>query len=53
MSEYRVYWQPGCSSCLKAKEFLARRGIPYHSINVHAVPSAQQELWALLGKTVS
>ena len=47
MSEYRVYWQPGCSSCLKAKEFLARRGIPYHSINVHAVPGAHEELLAL------
>lgn len=46
-SEYRVYWQPGCSSCLKAKEFLARRGIPYQSINVHAEPGARAELLAL------
>ncbi len=46
-SEYRVYWQPGCSSCLKAKEFLARRGIPYDSINVHAEPAALEDLLAL------
>ena len=46
-NEYRVYWQPGCSSCLKAKEFLARRGIPYDSINVHAQPGALEELLTL------
>ena len=21
--DFKVYWQPGCSSCLRAKEFLA------------------------------
>ena len=52
MSEYRVYWQPGCSSCLKAKEFLARRGIPDQSINVHAEPGAQEELLALGARSV-
>ena len=24
----KVYWQPGCSSCLKTKEFLLDNGIP-------------------------
>jgi len=23
----KVYWQPGCSSCLKTKEFLLANGI--------------------------
>ena len=52
MSQYRVYWQPGCSSCLKAKEFLARRGIPYESINVHAEPAAREQLLALGARSV-
>ena len=52
MSQYRVYWQPGCSSCLKAKEFLARRGIPYESINVHAEAGAMDELKALGARSV-
>ena len=32
--EVKVYWQPGCSSCLKTKEFLMDNGIPFKSVNV-------------------
>ena len=27
MANFTVYWQPGCSSCLRAKEFLTANGI--------------------------
>ena len=30
----KVYWQPGCSSCLKTKEFLIANGMEFDSINV-------------------
>jgi hypothetical protein len=30
----KVYWQPGCSSCLKTKEFLIENGMEFDSINV-------------------
>ena len=30
----KVYWQPGCSSCLKTKEFLMDNGVPFKSVNV-------------------
>ena len=30
----KVYWQPGCSSCLKTKEFLLEHGVPFESVNV-------------------
>lgn len=30
----KVYWQPGCSSCLKTKEFLLDHGVPFVSVNV-------------------
>ena len=30
----KVYWQPGCSSCLKTKEFLIANNIDFISINV-------------------
>lgn len=30
----KVYWQPGCSSCLKTKEFLLANGMEFQSINV-------------------
>ena len=30
----KVYWQPGCSSCLKTKEFLETNNIKFESINI-------------------
>ena len=27
----RVFWQPGCSSCLRTKEFLSNNGVDYES----------------------
>jgi glutaredoxin/uncharacterized damage-inducible protein DinB len=50
--DYTIYWQPGCSSCLKAKEFLTARGIRYHSVNVHAEPEALRHLNDLGVKSV-
>ena len=53
MSEqYRVYWQPGCSSCLKAKEFLNGHGIAFESINVLADDGAMAELQAIGARSV-
>src|SRR5919204_1810857 len=52
MNELRVYWRPGCSSCVKVKEFLANLGVDYQSINVSAQPEAMEELRALGVRTV-
>lgn len=30
----RVFHQPGCSSCLRAKEFVAASGVPFESVDV-------------------
>ncbi|MBT6442755.1 MAG: NrdH-redoxin [Alphaproteobacteria bacterium] len=43
-AEYRVFWQPGCSSCLRAKEFLTKNGIAFQSINVRVETEAMDEL---------
>lgn len=48
----RVYWQPGCSSCLRTREFLDAHGIPFVSVNVRADPGAGAELAALGVRTV-
>ena len=45
--EYRLYWQPGCTSCLRAKEFLIGHGIRFESINIREDPGAKAELEAL------
>ncbi len=41
---YTIFWQPGCTSCLRAKEFLKEHGIPFESINVREDTGAMDEL---------
>ena len=48
----RVFWAPGCSSCLRAKEFLRKQGIPFVPVNVAAEPGAMDELRALGARSV-
>jgi glutaredoxin/uncharacterized damage-inducible protein DinB len=52
MNQLRVYWRPGCSSCVKVKEFLTNLGVEYESINVSARPEAMDELRELGVRTV-
>lgn len=44
--EISVFWQPGCSSCLKAKEFVAEHGFEFESINIRENPLALGEIEA-------
>ncbi len=43
----KVYWQPGCSSCLKTKEFLIANEVEFESINVLEDEKGFRELAAL------
>ena len=52
MEQLRVYWRPGCSSCVKVKEFLTNLGVDYQSVNVSARPEAMEELRELGVRTV-
>lgn len=52
MNELKVYWRPGCSSCVRVKEFLTGLGVPFESVNVSARPEAMEELRALGVRTV-
>lgn len=40
----RVYWQPGCTSCLRTKEFLTKNRVAFLSRNVLADEGAYEEL---------
>jgi glutaredoxin len=40
----KLFWKPGCSSCLRTKEFLTKQGIAFESVNALAVPGALDEL---------
>jgi glutaredoxin len=48
----RVFWQPGCTSCLRTKEFLTKNGVDYESINVHGNAQAMEELSRLGARSV-
>lgn len=47
-----VFWQPGCSSCLRTKEFLAEHGVPFNSVDVLNDPGGMEKLTALGVRTV-
>ncbi|MDQ0323049.1 glutaredoxin [Pararhizobium capsulatum DSM 1112] len=44
--EISVYWKPGCSSCLKTKEFVEEQGVDFESVNVLEDEDAMQEIFA-------
>jgi glutaredoxin len=48
----QVFWQPGCTSCLRVKEFLASQGIEFQSIDVHNDPDGLEQLRALGARSV-
>ena len=48
----KVFWQPGCTSCLRTKEFLTKSGVDYESINVHGNAASMEELRSLGARSV-
>jgi glutaredoxin len=46
-SVIKAYWQPGCTSCLRMKEFLTKHGVPFISVNVLEDKDALAELETL------
>ena len=51
-TRYAVYWQPGCTSCLRTKELLRSHGVEFESINVRETPRALETLAALGARSV-
>jgi glutaredoxin len=49
---FAVFWQPGCTSCLRTKEFLRAHGIQFESVNVREDPQAMAKLAALGARSV-
>ena len=47
-----MYWQPGCTSCLKTREFLRTHRVPFDSVNVRETPDAMQVLERLGARSV-
>ncbi|SIT51511.1 conserved hypothetical protein [Paraburkholderia piptadeniae] len=48
----KLFWQPGCSSCLRTKEFLIEQGIEFESLDVHNDPDARAQLAELGARSV-
>ena len=51
-SVIKAYWQPGCTSCLRMKEFLTKHGVAFVSVNVLEDKDAVAELATLGIRTV-
>ncbi len=49
---FRVFWQPGCSSCVKVKEFLTQLGVPFESVNVLTDEHAFDDLQKLGAQSI-
>lgn len=47
MEAITVYWTTGCSSCVRVKEFLTGKGVPFESVNVATDPAAMKFLASL------
>jgi len=47
MEAITVYWTTGCSSCVRVKEFLTGKGVPFESVNVATNPAAMKFLASL------
>lgn len=52
MEAISVYWTTGCSSCVRVKEFLTRKGIAFESINVATDPAAMKFLASLGARSI-
>jgi glutaredoxin len=48
----KAYWQPGCTSCLRMKEFLTKHGVHFVSVNVLEDEQGFAELAELGVRTV-
>jgi len=48
----KVYWQPGCTGCLRMKEFLTKHGVEFISINVLTDKEGLDDLVKLAGRHV-
>lgn len=42
--QIEVYWMPGCSSCLRMKEFVEKTGLPFVAVNVDQEPERAGKL---------
>lgn len=48
----KLYWQPGCTACLRMKEFFTRHGVDYVSVNVLTDTAELKELVQLAGRHI-
>lgn len=48
----RLYWMPGCTSCLRTREFLTAHGLAFESINVLEQADAADQLARLGARSV-
>jgi glutaredoxin-like YruB-family protein len=53
MKKVKIYSQPTCPDCNKAKAYLDRKGVPYEDINVRKSKRAMDEMVRTYGIRVT
>lgn len=43
-SDIKVYWKPGCSNCIRLKEYVSKKGFTFEAIDLMAEPERMSEL---------
>ncbi len=46
-SDIKVYWKPGCSNCIRLKEYVTKRGFTFEAVDLMQQPERMSELEAL------
>ena len=48
----KVFWMPGCSACVRAKEYLTGMGVPYESVNILVDEKGMADLTSMGAQSV-
>ena len=52
MSRFTVFGRPGCGFCVRAKQILEQKELPFRYIDIHEEGISQEDLEKTVGKPV-
>ncbi len=52
MTSYTIFGRPGCGYCVRAKQLLEMKGLPFKYVDIHAEGITPADLEKTIGKPV-
>ena len=52
MTQYTIFGRPGCGFCIRAKQLLDMKGLPYNYVDIHKEGLTQADLEKTIGRPV-